>query len=116
MTDVFHVYDPENGILCTEPTLEAAIEAANQNIKDCWYPDSGDEWSFDVELIAVYEAPADCADPRHDGKEVARARPFNIQLRPDDTDEDGWSEKEQDHWAYGSYESVCDYRVEPANV
>lgn len=114
MADIYHVYDPGfGGIIGTDSTLEGAIEMANQNIKDNWTPDNFDEWSLDVEGVAIYLAPTDCEDPRHDGKEVARAKAVDIQYRPDDTDDDGWSEKEQDHWVYGSYESVCDYRVEP---
>lgn len=111
---VFHLYDPGyGGVLSVHDTLAEAIAAGDEDIKENHEPDWGEEWNDDVAGIAVFAAPADCADVIEDGQEVARAREVNIQHRPDDTAEDGWSESLGDHWSYGNVDYVCNYQVLP---
>lgn len=110
----FHVYDPScPGVIGTCETLDEAVALANEAITENWQPDFGDEWSLDVDGVAVYLAPEDCEEPDEDGKLVARAREVDIVHRPADTDENGFSASEQDYWPYGSVDYVCNYRVVP---
>ena len=112
----FHVYDPGLGGTCiigTFATLEQAIKCANDSIENNWQPDHGDEWSMEVADIRVYRAPVWCDDPCEDEAPiVARAREVDIVRRPDDVDEDGFSEDSGDWWGHG-YDYTCNYRVLP---
>lgn len=111
---VFHVYDPAlPGVIGQCATLEEAIALGNETIVNNWTPDMGEEWSLDVDGVAVYLAPPECVEPDEDGKQVARAKEVDVVRRPDDTDEDGFSASEQDYWVYGTVDYVCNYRVEP---
>lgn len=115
--EVFHVYDPGYGGTCiigVRDTLAEAIALGNETITNNWQPDHGEEWSLDVADVGVYRAPRDCEEPGEDGVLVARATEVDRVNRPDDVDEDGFSESDGEWWGHG-YEYMCNYRVEPVS-
>ena len=110
----YHVYDPGYGEepLSVHESVDDALTAANETIDNNWRPDFGEEWSTDVTDICVVLADLGDEDFLKNGQLIARAKAVDVEHRPADTDDDGWSESASDWWPYGSCESACNYRVE----
>lgn len=108
----FYVLDPGMGgdcIVGSFESLDEAMSCASDIIAEYRrYCDP--EWSEEVDDVAVYEAPVGTADIDEVGKLVAKAVEFNRVDRPDDVDEDGYSESTG--LSFFSVDYYTDYRME----
>jgi hypothetical protein len=90
-------------------SVEEALEAAKISIGV--YRDNCDpEWPDGVDELFIFTAEdADHESPR---TYLYRSRQINVEHRPDDLDEDGYSESLGDGW-YHDCDSICDYEMQP---
>jgi hypothetical protein len=113
-SETYHVYDPGyGGTLGQFATLDEAIACANESIEHNYRPNSDEEWGDDISNLAVFIAPADEENPEEVGKMVARAREIDVERRPDDVDEEGYSPSSDMYWGSTAPDYYCDYKVLP---
>jgi hypothetical protein len=109
----FHICDDGYGgncVFAVETSFEAALATANDAIAE-YRHQCDPEWSDCVESIAIYEAPPGTEDPQEDGNLVAKCVMFDVDERPNDVDEDGYSPSTDKYWDRVDF--YCDYRMEP---
>lgn len=103
----FYLYDPGYDEYTRYETLAMATDAGNDLI-NIYRDQCNPEWPEYVEGISIYES--DNPDEPHEGKMVARSVTCNVVSRPDDVDDDGYSES-TDRW-FNEVDFWCDYRME----
>lgn len=103
----YYLYDPGYDEFTPHATLDVAMLEGSSLVAA--YRDQCDpEWPEYVEGIAIYES--DDAEEPHNGKMVARSVTCDVVSRPDDVDEDGYSES-TDKW-FNDVDFWCDYKME----
>lgn len=110
----FYFSDPASGD-APEPyeTLEGAIRAANEAIEYTRQNMDG-EWPMEVEDLAVYQAEFGTEYPEEDGELVAKAVMVDVQHKPADCDEFGYSDSLGLN--FSGVDFYCNYRVEPVRA
>lgn len=107
----YYLYDPGDDEFRPFDNIDAAMRSARDLISI--YRDQCDpEWPEYVEGISIYESN-NAEDPQK-GHIVARSVTCDIVSRPDDVDEDGYSES-TDKW-FNEVDFWCDYKMEAAGV
>lgn len=103
----FYLYDPGDDDCRRYEALATAMDAGNDLI-NIYRDQCAPEWPEYVEGIVIYES--DNPYEPHEGKMVARSVTCDVVSRPDDVDEDGYSES-TDKW-FNEVDFWCDYKME----
>jgi hypothetical protein len=91
------------------PTFAEAVASAELELKE-YRDNAGEGWADEAGYISVYKCRTETEDPEEDGLLVAQSLETILEERPDDIDEDGYSEGLGDHWFY-DFDYLAEYNV-----
>lgn len=91
------------------PTLAEAVASAEEELS-VYRDNAGEGWDDAAGYISVYKTDKPTDKPNRDGLLVAQSMETILEERPDDVDEDGWSESLQDDWVY-DFDYLAEYNV-----
>lgn len=105
---IYYHYSGEVGAI-PFPTFAEAVASAELELKE--YRDVAcDGWSEEAGYISVYKSREPTDRPQETALLVAQSTETILEERPDDVDEDGWSEELQDYWDY-DFDYLAEYNI-----
>jgi len=106
---IYYAYDAMAPIAVPFQTLTEAIACGDAMIAEYREYASVDGWG-DVS-ISVFACEAESENPDEDGKQVAFAKEIVIAEKPNDLDEDSYSQ-ETGEWWNPDWDYLCDFKME----
>lgn len=109
----YYVTDSYNSGEVRTTNLKSAMEIGKEWIED-YRGDAGNGEGCPegVGQIEIYKSSHVLEYPEEDGLLVARSTQIVLAERPNDVDEDGYSESDGKVYYWGDFESMCEYEMQ----